>query len=202
MIEDLARTYPRTIDLGGTTIAIRYMSAGDEDAVMMFARGLPAHDLLFLPRDITHPKVLAAWTREIERGAMTTLLAFDAGVVVGCATIVRDPLSWSAHVGELRVVVAVPMRGKKLGRVLAEDCFAIALSMGIEKMTAQMTVDQSGAIAVFESMGYRAEALLRDHVKDNDGHTHDIAILSHDVARVASRLDAYGLGEPREHERD
>jgi N-acetylglutamate synthase-like GNAT family acetyltransferase len=182
-------------DLGDATIDIRYMRPGDENAVMAFARGLPAHDLLFLPRDITHPKVLAAWTREIERGAMTTLLALDGANVVGCATIAREPLSWSAHVGELRVVVAASMRGRKLGRVLSQDCFAIAVTMGIEKMTAQMTVDQSGAIAVFESMGYRAEALLRDHVKDRDGVTHDIAILSHDVARVASRLDAYGLGE-------
>ena len=195
MIDDLARSYPRTLDLGGATIDISYMRPGDEDAVMAFARGLPAHDLLFLPRDITHPKVLAAWTREIERGAMTTLLARDGDIVVGCATIAREPLSWSAHVGELRVVVAASLRGKKLGRVLSQDCFAIAVLMGIEKMTAQMTVDQSGAIAVFESMGYRAEALLRDHVKDHDGVTHDIAILSHDVARVASRLDAYGLGE-------
>jgi N-acetylglutamate synthase-like GNAT family acetyltransferase len=195
MMDDLARTYPRTLDLGDATIDIRYMRPGDENAVMAFARGLPAHDLLFLPRDITHPKVLAAWTREIERGAMTTLLALDGANVVGCATIAREPLSWSAHVGELRVVVAASMRGRKLGRVLSQDCFAIAVTMGIEKMTAQMTVDQSGAIAVFESMGYRAEALLRDHVKDRDGVTHDIAILSHDVARVASRLDAYGLGE-------
>lgn len=198
MIDDLARTYPRTLDLGATSIEIRYMRASDEAAVMAFARDLPAHDLLFLPRDITHPKVLAAWTREIERGAMTTLLALDGTTVVACATIVREPLSWSAHVGELRVVVAASMRGKKLGRALSEDCFAIAVSMGIEKMTAQMTVDQSGAIAVFESMGYRAEALLRDHVKDHSGDTHDIAILSHDVARVASRLDAYGLGEDLE----
>ena len=198
MIDRLARTYPRTLDLGGTSIVIRYMQPGDEAAVQIFARGLPAHDLLFLPRDITHPKVLAAWTREIERGAMTTLLALEGENVVACATIVREPLSWSAHVGELRVVVATSMRGKTIGRVLSEDCFAIAVSMGIEKMTAQMTVDQSGAIAVFESMGYRAEALLRDHVKDHDGVTHDIAILSHDVARVASRQGAYGLGESLE----
>ena len=198
MIENIARTYPRTLDLGGTSIEIRYMRPGDEAAVMAFARDLPAHDLLFLPRDITHPKVLAAWTREIERGAMTTLLALDGSPVVACATIVREPLSWSAHVGELRVVVATSMRGKNLGRVLSEDCFAIAIAMGIEKMTAQMTVDQSSAIAVFETMGYRAEALLRDHVKDRDGVTHDIAILSHDVARVATRLDAYGLGEAHE----
>ena len=171
------------------------MNAGDEPAVLAFARELPPHDLLFLPRDITHPKVLAAWTQEIERGAMTTLLALRGASVVGCATIARDPLSWSPHVGELRVVVSVAMRGRGLGRVLLEDAFALAVEMGVQKMIAHMTTDQAGAIAVFETMGYRGEALLRDHVKDRDGAKHDIVILSHDVAAFAARMDAYGMGE-------
>ena len=38
--------------------------------------------------------------------------------------------------------------------------------MGIEKRTAQMTVDQRGAIALFEGMGFRAEALLANQVRD------------------------------------
>jgi hypothetical protein len=32
-----------------------------------------------------------------------------------------------------------------------------------------MTVDQQAAIALFESLGFKAEALLRDHVRDVDG---------------------------------
>jgi hypothetical protein len=55
-----------------------------------------------------------------------------------------------------------------------------------------MTVDQTAAVATFESMGYRAEALLRDHVKDRDGVKHDLVILSHDVATFQARASAYG----------
>ncbi len=190
--------YPQTIRNGTGDIEVDYMRAGDDDAVLAFARDLPTHDMLFLPRDITQPKVLSAWIAEIERGAMISLLARRGAVVVGCATLVRDPLSWSPHVAELRIVVSPAERGQKLGRHLAERATILAVGLGIAKIVASMTVDQSGAIAVFESMGYRAEALLRDHVKDRDGVTHDIAILSHDVARVASRLDAYGLTEARE----
>jgi RimJ/RimL family protein N-acetyltransferase len=75
------------------------------------------------------------------------------------------------------------------------EAFRLALSFGIEKITAQMTADQAGAIAVFETMGYRAEALLRDHVRDPEGKKHDIVILSHDVANFAARMVAYGMGE-------
>ncbi len=186
--------YPRTVTTGGSEVELRFMRAGDEAAVLAFARELPAHDLLFLPRDITHPKVLAAWVSEIERGAMTTVLALRGGaVVVGIATIVRDPLSWSAHVAELRVVVARAARGQGLGRVLSTAAGELAVATGVEKLVAHMTPDQIGAVTVFETMGYRAEALLRDHVKDEAGVKHDLVILSLDVERFRARAAAYGL---------
>lgn len=187
------RSYPRTVTLGDTAVELRFMRAGDEDAVLAFARALPPHDLLFLPRDITHPKVLGAWVREIERGAMTTLLAFRGADAIGCATIVRDPLSWSPHVAELRVVVARDARGIGLGRALSADAGELAVATGTEKIVAHMTPDQIGAVTVFETMGYRAEALLRDHVKDADGTKHDLVILSLDVDAFRTRAAAYGL---------
>jgi GNAT superfamily N-acetyltransferase len=186
-------SHPRTIPGDGGSIELRLMGSDDRDAVLLFARELPPHDLLFLPRDISQPKVLDAWMRELERGALTSLLAVRAGLVLGCATIVREPLSWSPHVAELRVVVLPSARGQGLGRILSEDAFALVVPLGIEKVTAQMTADQAGAIAVFETMGYRAEALLRDHVRDGDGRKHDIVVLSHDVAKFDARLAAYGL---------
>jgi RimJ/RimL family protein N-acetyltransferase len=185
--------YPRTVAVGAGDVELRFMRAGDEAAVLAFARELPPHDLLFLPRDITHPKVLGAWVREIERGAMTTLLALRGAAVVGCATIVRDPLSWSPHVAELRVVVARAARGQGLGRVLSAAAGELAVATGTEKLVAHMTPDQIGAVTVFETMGYRAEGLLRDHVKDAGGVKHDLVILSLDVERFRARSAAYGL---------
>ena len=190
-----AGCYPRTIHGEAGDLQLLYMTATDEAAVLAFARALPDHDLLFLPRDIAQPKVLAAWIAEIERGALTTLLAVRNGTLVGCATIACEEFSWSAHVGEIRVVVAADMRGGGIGRLLIQEAFRIALQLRLEKLTAQMTVDQRVAIAVFESMGFRGEALLRDHVKDRAGIKHDLVILSHDVARFQSQMQAYGASE-------
>jgi RimJ/RimL family protein N-acetyltransferase len=178
-------------------LELRFMRAGDEAAVAAFARNLPPHDLLFLPRDITHPKVLAAWVHELERGALTTLLALRGDEIVGCATIARDPLSWSPHVAELRIVVAPGERGKGLGRTLSTRAGELAVENGVEKLVAHMTPDQIGAVTVFETMGFRAEALLRDHVRDADGEKHDLVILSLDVNQFRARAAAYGLvGDP------
>ena len=193
------RSYPRHAKTDAGEIEFRLMSRTDEVAVLDFAQKLPTHDLLFLPRNISEPKVLAAWVKEIERGAITSLLAVKEGRVVGCGTLVRDPHSWSPHVGEIRMVVSLEVRGQGVGRALSQETFALALDAGLEKLSVQMTVDQQGAIALFESLGFKAEALLRDHVRDVGGKTHDIVVLGHNVAQVRGQLEAYGLPGAVQH---
>src|SRR5579864_4509563 len=188
-----ARSYPRRVATEAGEIEFRLMTRADEAAVLEFVKALPTHDLLFLPRNISQPKVLSAWINEIERGDITSLLALKRGVVVGCGTLVRDRHSWSPHVGELRMVVSQDVRGQGVGRALSQETFALALGSGLEKLSVQMTVDQQAAIALFESLGFKAEALLRDHVRDVDGRKHDIVVLGHDVAQVRAQMEAYGV---------
>jgi RimJ/RimL family protein N-acetyltransferase len=187
--------YPRSLQHNDGTVSLRLMSAGDEASVLAFAGQVPAHDLLFLRRDITQPKVVSAWVRDIEAGDITSLLALDGQDILGCTAVVCDQKSWSPHVGDVRVLLSPAMRAQGLGRVLIQECFLIALGLGLEKVTAQMTADQVGAIGVFESMGFTPEALLRDHVRDRSGVKHDVVILGHDVAAFQARMHAYGLLE-------
>ena len=193
------RTYPRHVKTDAGEIEFRLMTRADEAAVLAFAQKLPTHDLLFLPRNISQPKVLSAWINEIERGDISSLLAIRQAVVVGCGTLVRDPHSWSPHVGEIRMVVSLDVRGQGVGRALSQETFAIALGAGLEKLSVQMTVDQQAAIALFESLGFKAEALLHDHVRDVDGKKHDIVVLGHNVAQFQAQMEAYGLPGAVQH---
>lgn len=187
--------YPKTVDCSGTPITLAPFEALHLGAVRTFAQSLPAHDLLFLSRDIQHPKVISAWINSIADGEISSLVALDGAKVVGTTAIVRDPLGWSAHVAELRILIAEEMRGKGLGRILLQHCFTDAIDNGAEKLTARMTPDQRGAIALFEEMGFRGEAMLRDHVRDREGEMHDLAILSLDVARVGAQHGAFGFSD-------
>jgi RimJ/RimL family protein N-acetyltransferase len=194
-MSDATREYPRTLFCDQAKINVRLMSATDADNLKNFIATLPAHDLLFLARDITHPKVIAAWLTAIDKGIVKSLVAEIDGGMIGCTAIVLHELSWSRHVGELRVLLSPAWRGIGVGRGLIQECFAQALELGLSKLSVQMTVDQRGAIAAFESLGFRAEAIFRDHVKDRDGKLHDLAVLSHDVSKVQSRMAAYGVAD-------
>ena len=195
MMMEGVRAYPDKRKIGGRDVTLRYMVEGDKQAMLNFARALPEHDLLFLRRDITQPAAVDSWIRDINSGLISTVLATIDSGIVGYGTIHRNDLRWSAHVAELRVMVAEAMRGKGLGQVLTQEAFAIALASGIEKIVAQMTLDQKGAIATFEGIGFRPEALLRDQVKDRDGNKHDLLVLTHEVAKFEAAMSAYGVNE-------
>ena len=194
-MKESTRTYPRTVACGDAQVEIARMTGADRAALVAFVATLPPHDLLFLPRDLGHPKVVDAWMRSLDAGELVSLVARHGGEMVGCTAIFVDELSWSKHVGELRVLVSPAWRGRGLGRAVIQECFAQALDLGLTKLLAQMTVDQRAAIAVFEELGFRAEALLARHVADREGKLHDLVLLAHDVDAVRGRMQALGLSD-------
>lgn len=183
----------KTLDIGGRPIQIRAFERGDVVAVGAFAAALPSHDLLFLSRDIQHARVIEAWAQSIADGAIESLIALDGQTVVAATAIVRDPLGWSPHVAEIRLLVAPALRGHGLGRLLLDGSIALAGERGATKLVARMTPDQRGAIALFEESGFRGEAMLRDHVRDRDGAVFDLAIMSLDLRRARDTKAAWGF---------
>ncbi|WP_375248672.1 GNAT family N-acetyltransferase [Sphingomonas sp.] len=143
-----------------------------------FAEALPEHDLLFLGRDLRHPRVIAAWLTAMDDGWIDGLIAEEDGALVGTAALVRDPLGWSAHVGEVRLLVASDRRGAGLGRDLLQALMRIAEGRGLAKLTAAMTADQEDAITMFETFGFASEAQLTGHVRDGTGRAHDLVVLA------------------------
>lgn len=181
MTQAAKRAYPWTTTLKDRHITLRLMQATDRDAVLSFAQALPADDLLFLPVDITHPKVIDGWVRSLQSGRTMTIVAESAGRLLGMGTLVRSETMWARHLGNIRLLVGTDARGIGLGHVLANEIFALAEDAGLQKVVAQMAAEERGAIAVFERLGFKAEALLADYVMDRDGRTHDLIVMSHDV---------------------
>lgn len=190
----MSTSIARTQQVLGQGIQIRTFTAADEHAMLSFARSLPPHDVLFMRRRISEPKVVAAWIKEAEAGKIPTLVAARDGVIVGSAAILIDPLSWSQHVAEFRLVVSAEVRGHGVGKALMQETLKLAVSIGVDKLMAYMTVDQRAAIAVFEEIGFKPEAVFEAHVKDLQGNKHDVVVLSLDVERYMDRMQTF-VGE-------
>ena len=164
--------------LKGRTVVLRPLAAEDSEQMIAFAAALPEEDLLFLERDITQPAEVQAWIKDTLEGRVVTLLAWEDDSVVGYATFNRGHVRWTCHVAELRVVVAQSARGIGIGRLLLELAFEMVLDIGVTKVMARMTPDQTGAVKLFQRLGFAEEAVLRDHALDANGLTHDLLVLS------------------------
>ncbi|MGA3230020.1 MAG: GNAT family N-acetyltransferase [Candidatus Binatus sp.] len=185
------RPYPIQVKLrDGRSAAIRVMEPHDLDKIVEFAKELPADDLLFLRTDITDRNVVKQWIDNIKNGHTITLLTEIDGELAAYASVHLDQARWTRHIGEIRVITLPRYRGTGLGRRLVAEVFDLARSLGLKKITAQMTTDQTAARAAFEHLGFQVEAMLSDWVEDRRGRARDLLIMTHDVAGFSDRIVA------------
>ena len=185
----IKRTYPWQTTINDVEVSFRLMEASDRDRILALARSLPAHDLLFLRTDVTDPKVVDEWIENLQKNRTISILAEAEGELVAWASLHHNEVLWTRHVGEIRVLLKQDLRGFGLGKTLANEVFAIAKDMGLQKVMVQMTTDQRGARGMVEALGFRPEALLADFVMARDGQTHDLLIMSYDVTGFSDSAD-------------
>jgi RimJ/RimL family protein N-acetyltransferase len=185
------RPYPIQLKLrDGHSAVIRVMEPGDAEKIINFARDLPADDLLFLRTDITDHQVVETWVEAIKHGHTITLLAEVDGELAAYASVHLDQARWTRRVGEIRIITSSRYRGAGLGRRLAAEVFDLARSLGLKKITAQMTTDQTAARAAFEHLGFQVEAMLSDWVEDRRGRSRDLLIMTYDVEGFSDHVVA------------
>jgi L-amino acid N-acyltransferase YncA len=185
------RPYPMQLKLrDGRSATIRIMGPADLDKIVEFAKDLPADDLLFLRTDITDRNAVKEWVDNIKHGHTVTLLAEIDGELVAYASVHLEQARWTRRVGEIRVMTSSRYRGAGLGRRLVAEVFDLARSLGLKKITAQMTTEQTAARAAFEHLGFQVEAMLSDWVEDRRGRSRDLLIMTYDVAGFSDRIVA------------
>ena len=185
--------YPMQLELGGHEFIIRRIVVGDGDLLLEYAKSLPRHDLLYMRRNLSTKEGIDKWFRALSGGYTFAFAAILDGKIVGYSSINLTGLDWSSHVADIRVSVSPAVREFGLGRVLVREAFKLAVTLGIEIIRASMTPDQKGARALFEELGFKNEAILKDNVKDLDGAYHDLLLMAVNVESFLAHRQAYGL---------
>ena len=171
---------------------IRTPTSEDLDALLDFFERVPASERTFFKEHVLDRSTVAGWVTA-DRGRRG--LAFDEdGRVVGYVAVVPHS-GWSDHVGDVRLVVDPERRAQGLGRALARWALLQAVECGLSKLTVEVVVEQERAVAMFGGLGFVAEGLLRDHVRDHDGTLRDLVLLSHAVADSWSAMETVGIDD-------
>jgi L-amino acid N-acyltransferase YncA len=174
-------TFPFTSEFRGQQVTLRRMCASDKELFRSFIRSLPPKDNYYLFLDVKSDQAIDRWAQEVASGLTLGVVALDVeGRMIGYCSVDTNELPWLRHTGEIRMSVALDYRGFGIGRVLANEVFAMARAVGLEKIWSRMAAGQMASQNVFESLGFRAEAVLSDFVKNEDGLTEDLVMMSYD----------------------
>jgi GNAT superfamily N-acetyltransferase len=167
---------------------IRRPAPDDVDALLDFFARVPAAERTFFKEPVLDRATVEGWVGGV-RG-----LGCDGGAIAGYVAVV--PLGgWSDHVGEVRLVVDPQRRGQGVGRTLARWALLQALELGLSKLYVEVVADQEGAVAMFLGLGFQAEGLLRDHVRDRDGQLRDLVLLAHPIADQWAAMASAGIDD-------
>jgi ribosomal protein S18 acetylase RimI-like enzyme len=171
---------------------IRTPTVDDLDALLAFFERVPEGERTFFKEHVLDRPTVEGWLTS-DRGRRA--LAFDDdGTVIGYVAVVRLS-GWSDHVGDVRLVVDPTRRTQGVGRTLARWALVQALDAGLTKLTVEVVAEQERAVAMFSALGFRAEGLLLDHVRDHDGVLRDLVLLSHPVADSWSAMETAGIDD-------
>lgn len=172
-------------------IDIRAVETQDGAGLRAFLEAIPEGDRTFFKEDVDDPEQVGAWLRP---GGARRAVAIAGGAIVGFTAVV--PLhGWSSHVGELLLIVAPEHRGRGVGQALARYAVVAALDLGLRKVVVEVVAEQENRIAMFQALGFDAEALLRDHIRDRHGALRDLIVLGHHVADTWSVMETAGIPE-------
>jgi len=171
---------------------IRTPGTADLDALLEFFARVPESERTFFKEQVLDRSTVEAWLTG--DGGRRALAVEREGRVTGYVAVVRLP-GWSDHVGDLRLVTDPERRGQGLGRALARWALLQALDCEMTKLSVEVVAEQEGAVAMFSALGFQAEGLLRDHVRDHDGTLRDLILLAHPIADSWSAMETAGIDD-------
>ena len=167
---------------------LRPLTHENAPLAVAFLEAMPEGDRTFFKETVDLPTV----QRWCDGPTTRWLLVADDGRAVAYLAVVPG-VGWSAHVGELRLIVAPSHRRQGLGTRLARAGLTAGVRAGLTKLTVEVVSDKVGDLEMFSVLGFEPEGLLVDHIRDRTGQLRDLVILSHRVGEVADDLARVGI---------
>jgi acetyltransferase len=173
----------------GTEATIRRLVQDDIDKLMEFYASLPDEDRRYLKFDVLDRKVVAKRLRRVESGEDIRIVAVHGGLIVASGALELSGEGWSRHQGEIRVIVARPFQHRGLGTIMIRELYFIAVLNQITTIVARMMRPQAGAQKIFRRLGFHEETMLPDFVKDLQGGSQDLIVMTCDMKALWKELD-------------
>jgi len=165
----------------GTKAEIKLLIKKDIPALRELYKELRDEERSRLREDVLNEHYEKRLANQIKDENIYRIVAWQHGRIFASMTVERGFAHWLKHTCELRTVVHPDHRRLGIATHLLEEAIHYADSVGIEKLYINLLPKQTKAINMAETLGFRLEGILKDHVKDGLGVYRDIHVYSMDL---------------------
>ena len=118
-----------------------------------------------------------AFVHSVRAGGGVHLVVLDAlGAVVGWCDVSRPTIEGFRHTGRLGMGLLAHVRGKGVGRQLAQTAIDEARARGVERIELEVFASNTRAIRLYEQLGFAHEG-VRTRARKLDGQYDDNVIM-------------------------
>lgn len=161
-----------------TNILLREPTEEDGDCSLEFFNKLPEEDRRYLRVDVTRPELIERRVKQYNPTEVYRLWAFAGDEIAADGSLEFSGDRWGGHLGEIRVIVGRDYQRRGLGTLLIRNLFHVAEERKLEKIVMQMLEPQASIRAVCEKLGFRIDAVVADYLKDQEGNSHSLVIMT------------------------
>lgn len=177
--------YPKEVALkSGETIVVNPLQDDEMEKLILFFQSLPIEERMYLRSDVSQRENIVKRFGTLNYNIRFPILASFNENIVAIGSMYRAEFGWTRNLGEIRVVISPEFQKKGLCTVLVKELFFYAIATDLYKIQAEIMENQSSAIAAFEHMGFKREALLHKHVTDINGERHNLVMMSLDIKEL------------------
>ena len=175
-------SYPKHIRLEDQTeLTVRPLRKEDEKGLHNYFLKLPPKEVSRLKDDVTDPDLISKWIYNLDYDIIFPLVAMDNDRIVANGTLKFNAIGWRKHQGEIRATVDPEYRKKGLSTILIKDMIEVAKNMGLEQLTAEVSPELDEAYFLFEKIGFKEAAVLKNFIKDQEGRYEDLVLMILDL---------------------
>ncbi|MDD3581399.1 MAG: GNAT family N-acetyltransferase [Desulfobacca sp.] len=175
----IINNYPKEVNLeDGTKVIFRPLLKDDQQGLLEYFQSLPEEDRACLKDEVTDPQVIENWIYDMDYDNLLPLLALHQRRIIGDATLHFSQIGWSKHQGEIRLTTDPQYRVRGLGTLLVQELIDVATQLGLEQLSAEMPPELDKAFYLFEKLGFKETAILKDFVRDLKGKETDLVLMT------------------------
>ncbi len=158
-------------------------------ALVDMLKALPPEEQALLPCDINDPEYPSQIHQQLDDGSVHRLVAWHGTQeILGSLAMYPGSARWVQHTARITQVTHPAFRRAGIGMVLLDEVLNMAEDHGIKKVYSELTDMHKIAISMVKGIGFKREAVLKEHMLDDAGNAHNLYIYALSVEDASMML--------------